>query len=237
MKNKDDKSTIASHESGHACCLSLIDQVNVLLHFWVHSRVLIHDLKNPLAGVFGTAQVLADEFSDGDPRKTLLDEMMLQMTKMDEILNKFLHSTRNLEPNISPASLNLITTVLSKELEYHCGIEVESRPGADYDLCNLDPSLTLIAIYDLIKVRQHINNFSKLLIETDGDPANGRIVFTASAIDGTACSNRNTTDPDRQALLSIAADLLEREKAVVKMDGADRGSRFLEITFPLAERK
>ncbi|MDA8123464.1 MAG: ATP-binding protein [Deltaproteobacteria bacterium] len=67
---------------------------------------IAHEIKNPLAGIYGAAQVLSREFPEGDPKREILDEMMSLMKRLDQTLRDLLNFSRYTEPQFSPVNVN-----------------------------------------------------------------------------------------------------------------------------------
>ena len=67
---------------------------------------IAHEIKNPLAGIYGAAQILSGEFPEGDLKREILDEMMALMKRLDNTIRDLLNFSRNTEPQFSKASLN-----------------------------------------------------------------------------------------------------------------------------------
>ena len=67
---------------------------------------IAHEIKNPLAGIYGAAQVLSGEFPEGDPKREILDEMMALMKRLDQTIRDLLNFSRYTEPQFSMVNLN-----------------------------------------------------------------------------------------------------------------------------------
>jgi two-component system NtrC family sensor kinase len=67
---------------------------------------IAHEIKNPLAGIFGAAQILAREFPEGDPRREIVVEMTALIRRLDNTIRDLLNFARYTEPQFAPASLN-----------------------------------------------------------------------------------------------------------------------------------
>ncbi|GAB4373568.1 MAG: ATP-binding protein [Deltaproteobacteria bacterium] len=67
---------------------------------------IAHEIKNPLAGIYGAAQVLSREFSEKDPRREVVDEMMALVRRLDNTIRDLLNFARYTEPQFSKANLN-----------------------------------------------------------------------------------------------------------------------------------
>jgi signal transduction histidine kinase len=67
---------------------------------------IAHEIKNPLAGIFGAAQVLAKEFPENDPRNEIVGEMVTLIRRLDNTIRDLLNFARYTEPQLSHANLN-----------------------------------------------------------------------------------------------------------------------------------
>ncbi|HEY5997613.1 MAG TPA: ATP-binding protein, partial [Candidatus Deferrimicrobiaceae bacterium] len=67
---------------------------------------IAHEIKNPLAGIFGAAQILAREFPEGDSRREIVDEMTALIRRLDNTIRDLLNFARYTEPRFSRANIN-----------------------------------------------------------------------------------------------------------------------------------
>ncbi len=67
---------------------------------------IAHEIKNPLAGIYGAAQVLEKEFPEDDPRHQIVGEMMDLVRRLDNTIKDLLNFARYTEPTFSLANLN-----------------------------------------------------------------------------------------------------------------------------------
>ncbi len=67
---------------------------------------IAHEIKNPLAGIYGAAQVLSREFPEGDPKREILDEMTALSRRLDSTIRDLLNFARYTEPQFSRGNLN-----------------------------------------------------------------------------------------------------------------------------------
>lgn len=65
-----------------------------------------HEIKNPLAGIYGAAQVLSGEFPVGDPKREILGEMMALMKRLDHTIRDLLNFSRDTKPRFTKTNLN-----------------------------------------------------------------------------------------------------------------------------------
>jgi len=65
-----------------------------------------HEIKNPLAGISGAVQVLADDFPPGDPRREVTSQILRQSERMDKTIRDLLNYAQPLQGEPSPVDLN-----------------------------------------------------------------------------------------------------------------------------------
>jgi hypothetical protein len=67
---------------------------------------IAHEIKNPLAGIYGAAQILAHEFPQGDPKREIVGEMMTLVKRLDNTIKDLLNFARYTEPQFTKGNLN-----------------------------------------------------------------------------------------------------------------------------------
>ncbi|WP_432822071.1 ATP-binding protein [Trichloromonas sp.] len=67
-----------------------------------------HEIKNPLAGIGGAISVLADDFAEGDPRKTIVGEVLEQIARLNKTATDLLFFGRPGDPEFSFVDLNAL---------------------------------------------------------------------------------------------------------------------------------
>lgn len=67
---------------------------------------IAHEIKNPLAGLQGAAQVLKDDFPVEDPRRAVIEEMLVLLKRLDNSIKDLLNFSRHTEPSFVRISLN-----------------------------------------------------------------------------------------------------------------------------------
>lgn len=67
---------------------------------------IAHEIKNPLAGIYGAAQILSKEFPETDPRRAIVGEMMGLVKRLDGTIRDLLNFARYTEPQFSKANVN-----------------------------------------------------------------------------------------------------------------------------------
>lgn len=67
-----------------------------------------HEIKNPLAGIAGAVQILAEELPDGDPRREIMGEILAQIRRLDGSVRDLLVFARPARPELHPCDLRRI---------------------------------------------------------------------------------------------------------------------------------
>ncbi len=69
---------------------------------------LAHEIKNPLAGIAGAIQVIADELPETDPRKEIMHEMLSQVHRLDRTVRDLLAFARPGKPEVAPCDIHQV---------------------------------------------------------------------------------------------------------------------------------
>jgi hypothetical protein len=75
---------------------------------------MAHEIRNPLAGIQGAIQILADGFPEGDNRRQITDEIQKQIYKLERLMKDLLNYAKPALPNTLLTDVNeLVDRVLS----------------------------------------------------------------------------------------------------------------------------
>jgi signal transduction histidine kinase len=77
------------------------------------AAAVAHEIKNPLAGISGAIQVLAEDFSPDDPRKGIIKEVLGEIERLDKAVRDLLSFAKPPEPNFVKTP---ITPVIERSL-------------------------------------------------------------------------------------------------------------------------
>lgn len=69
---------------------------------------LAHEIKNPLAGIAGAIQVMAEELPDDNPRKEIMQEVLTQVHRLDRTVRDLLAFARPGKPEVGPCDINQV---------------------------------------------------------------------------------------------------------------------------------
>lgn len=133
---------------------------------------LVHELRNPLAGIAGALHVLAGRLASGDDSHALLADVQVQIARMNGTLTNLLHHARPPQPQRIEVEIN---AVLDQSLQFlpRGGIEVVRRFGSRLPPVQVDPTLLHQAFLNiLVNARQAMPRGGRLTLETG--PANGQ---------------------------------------------------------------
>jgi hypothetical protein len=90
---------------------------------------MAHEIRNPLAGVLGALQVIDAEIPDSGPKKPIVQEMIVQMERMNLAVNDLLSYARPTPPKFDTTDLNGILdrtlSILSSQIKKrNIGVDV-----------------------------------------------------------------------------------------------------------------
>ncbi len=113
-----------------------------------------HEIKNPLAGISGAVQVLADDFDPRDPRRMVVEQVVRQTERMDKTIRDLLSFAQPLQPDLSLVDVNEIVRTslfISVPNPATAGIEIEMRlsdglPPVFFDAVHLQQILVNIVL-------------------------------------------------------------------------------------------
>jgi hypothetical protein len=75
---------------------------------------IAHEIRNPLAGIQGAIQILAEGFPKEDPRSQVTDEIQKQIHKLERLVKELLNYAKPVTANYLPTDINqLVDKVLS----------------------------------------------------------------------------------------------------------------------------
>ncbi|OGW28639.1 MAG: hypothetical protein A2X59_03555 [Nitrospirae bacterium GWC2_42_7] len=72
------------------------------------AEAVAHEIKNPLAGISGALQVIAEDIPDDNPRKEICNEILDEITRLDTAVKDLLFYARTPAPNLILADINAI---------------------------------------------------------------------------------------------------------------------------------
>ncbi len=85
-----------------------LDRAERLATFGALAASLAHEIKNPLAGIGGAIQVMADELPATDPRKEIMQEILTQLHRLDKTVRDLLAFARPGKPDVAPCDIHQV---------------------------------------------------------------------------------------------------------------------------------
>ncbi|MBI5073874.1 MAG: hypothetical protein HZB62_01700 [Nitrospirae bacterium] len=96
------------------------------------AATVAHEIKNPLAGISGALQVMAEDIPDDSPRKEICNEILSEIDRLDRCVKELIIFARPQEINPVHADLNgIVSRAVSgiRTAASAMGIEVAELPG------------------------------------------------------------------------------------------------------------
>ena len=132
------------HELRRRERLSLVGQL---------SAGVAHEVRNPLAGISSSAQVLLGRFEPRDERTRFVKAILDEVGRLDRIVSQMLQFTRPGEPRLSRGSLaDAVRRLLESSGPWltESGVEVETVYGARLPEAWFDPDLVHQVLLNLV---------------------------------------------------------------------------------------
>jgi two-component system, NtrC family, nitrogen regulation sensor histidine kinase GlnL len=112
---------------------------------------LAHEIKNPLGGIKGAAQLLAVELSKKSPLQEYTSLMIREVERINGIIEELINLTNPRSPRLSEVNLaKILSDIVLLQKETHQGKKVEF-------LLNLDPSIPPIRGDENLLIRLFLN--------------------------------------------------------------------------------
>jgi two-component system NtrC family sensor kinase len=131
---------------------------------------IAHEIKNPLAGIAGVIQVLRKEHAVGDEKRVILDEVLVQVERMDKAVRNLLSFARPPEPKLTPADINELISRLLNFLAPQFSrklITVDRKLTKGLPWLTLDPDLMQQALINIaLNAIQAMPEGGKFVVET-----------------------------------------------------------------------
>lgn len=130
------------------------------------SAGLAHEIKNPLASMKGSLEILSSDFPPGHEKREFLDIFEKELGRLNIVLSEFLQFARTPRPDRSPCSLAEIVDAI----KVLCSREA-NRQGVDFEVSTQDdlPELEL----DAAQIQQALLNI--VLNGIQAMPSGGRL--------------------------------------------------------------
>lgn len=138
---------------------------------------LAHEIKNPLAGISGAIQVLRDGLARDDTRRSVLDEVLRHITRLDNTVKDLLVYARPKPPRVRECELNRVVErvlTLFREAPDAKRVVIEYIGDRHFPMIAADENLLEDVLLNLLQNAIHAS------------PAGARVVVSARVADGFA---------------------------------------------------
>jgi signal transduction histidine kinase len=210
---------------------------------------IAHEIKNPLAGIAGVIQVLKKDLPPGDQKRSVLEEVLSQVERMDKAVRNLLSFARPPEPKMTLVDIN---EVIGKLLDFLApqfakyAITSERKLASGLPWLSLDPDLMQQAFLNIaLNAIQAMPGGGKFTAETRVDnpapdvPGQVTVLFTDT---GKGISPENvskifspffTTRQQGTGLgLSITQRIIEQHGGEINVTSQQGKGAIFTITMP-----
>ncbi|MFH1144663.1 MAG: ATP-binding protein [Candidatus Eisenbacteria bacterium] len=211
------------------------------------SAGLAHEIRNPLASIKGSAEILADDFPATHPKRRMLQVLIDEAVRLNEVLSRFLTFARPAPPKPErfslPAGIEAVVTLLESRTAADRGcIRVEHADCAELPL-RADPQQIRQVLLNVLlnalqaggergAVRVHCRRADRHVLVTVHDAGPG---FTPEAI-ANAFTPFFTTRAEGTGLgLAVSHRIVEQHGGEIRLSNHPDGGGWVEIELPLEE--
>ncbi len=213
---------------------------------------IAHEIRNPLAGIQGAMQILADGFPKEDPRKQVTDEVQKQIHKLERLVKDILNYAKPTPPHYIPTDVNeLINKVLSFFVTQQHGrlkeFRIEKKLFTPLPKIMVDPNAMEQAFLNItLNAQKAMPTGGTFMVSTlhlnrKEDDGNGvQIIFEDTGI-GIPKENLSkifnpffSTRPDGTGLgLSITKNIVEQHGGIIEVESQLNAGTKFTITLPV----
>lgn len=130
------------------------------------AAILAHEIRNPLGSIRGTAEILKDDYTPGDPKYEFIEIQIKETERLNRVVEDFLHMARPQPVDLKPCpiqeELETIVFLVSNDARER-QIHLELQPCA----------LSLMVMADGEKLRQAFLNIAINALQAT--PSGGRV--------------------------------------------------------------
>ncbi len=205
---------------------------------------MAHEIRNPLAGVLGALQVIDSDLADVDPNKPILQEMMVQMERMNLAVNDLLSYARPSPPRFDLTDLNgiidrTVSIMTSQALKKNVTVDL----SLDRELPRLtaDRKLLQQLLWNVIlNAVQAADDGGRVSVATEG--GNGSVTVTVRDTGkGIAPAEREnifrpfyTTKHQGTGLgLTISRRIVEQHHGTISLESGDQAGTTCRVRLPV----
>ena len=226
----------ASRETGHLEKMASIGEL---------AATVAHEIKNPLAGISGALQVMAEDIPDQSPRKEICNEILSEIERLDRSVRELIAFARPQEINPADADINQIADEAIKTVRPDAealGVRIDLIKGmlprcmADSD--QLGKVIANVMQYQL----QLMPDGGVITVLTEHRAAEGESVITLAdtAVALSADRRRNIFRPSFSTKhtgsglgLAVSRNIIEAHGGRIKVESEPGIGNFFHIIMPV----
>lgn len=213
------------------------------------SAVVAHEIRNPLAGISATAEVMLDDISADDPHYESVAIIFEEIQRLEKTVRNLLDFARDRKPFITRVDLREVIEKVLAEIDGLAAEQNVTVTGAcpnDLDNVQADPELiaqafTNLALNAVQAMAQGGELGVKLYGETD---EHGRWVRVAVSDSGCGIDSEHvdrifdpffTTKTNGAGLgLAVSKKIIEAQKGIITVDSKPGGGTTFVVSLPAA---
>lgn len=167
------------------CHVESIQRVEKMASIGELASAIAHEIKNPLAGISGAIQVFAEDFTEEDPRKGIINEVLSEIDRLDKAVKDLLifakppeaHKIRTSIVPVVERSIRYIEPIAKKS-----GVEVTFLHGdSELHETDVDPDqMQQVFLNIMINAVHSMPGGGKLMISSNFRSDDGHIVVSFS---------------------------------------------------------
>ncbi|NOY64263.1 MAG: HAMP domain-containing protein, partial [Nitrospirae bacterium] len=97
-----------AHEEIQRCHLEEMKRVERMANLGELAAAVAHEIKNPLAGISGAIQVIAEELRDDDSKKEIVSDILSEIERLDKTVRDLLTFAKPISPTKVPVEISSV---------------------------------------------------------------------------------------------------------------------------------
>jgi two-component system sensor histidine kinase HydH len=208
------------------------------------SAGLAHEIRNPLASIKGSAEILADDYPGGHPKHRLLQVLVEEAVRLNEVLSRFLAFARprpieKLEIALGEEVDAVITLLEGRHDAGAARFVVERRDGTPGRVLGDREQLRQVLLNVLLNARQAAGEDGSVRIECSTSSGAVRVRihdsgpgFSQEALENAFTPFYTTKEQGTGLGLAISHRIIESHGGSIRAFNGEHGGGVVELTLP-----
>jgi len=208
---------------------------------------LVHEIKNPLAGVSGALEILRDRSDDAETR-AVHEQMLIELERVNDTVQSLLRLSRPAKPHLAPTDVVRLvqeTTTLLRPALRDRDISLDVDFSADTPSCLMDANQMQQVLVNLItNASEAIGRDGRIVVRATVLPACGGTLLAVED-DGPGISEQDlesifepfhSTKASGTGLgLAIAASLVHQHGGTIEVDSTPGAGSVFHVVLPASQ--